>query len=149
MTGDYSTFQVAYTQKVDVAYMSTRLRPQDLEEVPSGVSTYDALEHGRLNGSCFTLFYDNLPVCLFGCVPSYGFSNIWMVGTPDIRKIRRELLTYGKRFAMNLIGKEPYGANYIWTGNRQSLRWLKFIGAEFGDTVIIDNKEFLPFKLYK
>lgn len=149
MIGDYGTFHVAYTQKVDIAYISTRLRSQDMEEVPSGVTAYDALDVGRMLGSSYTLFYNDLPIMIFGSVPDDGFANIWMVGTPDISKIRRELLTYGKKFAMNLIGEQPYGANYVWTGNYQSLRWLKFIGAEFGDTIIIDNKEFKPFKLFK
>jgi len=149
MTGDYGTFEVAYTKKIDVAYISTRLRVQDMEEVPKGVSAYEALDAGRRDGISFTIFYNDLPIALFGSVESHGFSNIWMVGTNCVSKIRRELLTHGKKFAMKLIGNFPYGANYVWTGNHQSMRWLKFIGAEFGEPVIIDSKEFLPFKIYK
>jgi len=149
MTGEYGNGYITHSKRVDCEYLSTRLRSQDAAEIPHGITTFEALDYGRVNGISLTVFYKDLPVMIFGGVPCDGYSDIWMVGTPDIFKIRRELLTYGKKFAMTVIGDKPYGSNAVWVGNKQSLRWLKFIGAEFSDAIIKDDKEFLPFKLYK
>ena len=149
MTGDYGTFSIHYATPMDVAYLSTRLRKEDAQEVPTGYSTYDAIFEGYKSGQSFTIYKDRRPIGIFGATPMHDYSYIWLVGTNEMRSVRRELVKKGKYIANKLIGKYDFGANYIWIKNFASIRWLQHMGAEFGDPVILDNKKFLPFKLYK
>jgi len=149
MTGNYGTFDIHHATVMDVAYLSTRLRKEDAQEVPQGYSVYDAIFEGYKSGQSFTIYKDARPIGIFGATPMSDYSYIWLVGTSEMFGIRREMVRYGKYIANKLIGKYDFGANYIWVENHSSIRWLQHMGAEFEDSVDLDNKKFLPFKLYK
>jgi len=149
MTGDYGTFKVVHAERWHASFVSVNLRKQDLEEVPSNTTAYDALMQGIECGESYALIVNDEPVALMGSSGVREYCVIWMVATPSIRKIRRELVTQGKKFALRLIGRYSYGGNMVHIKNYNSIRWLKRIGAIFGDPVIRDGKKFIPFNIIK
>ncbi len=140
---------VDYASVEDVDYLAPRLRAQDLAEVHSMHTPHDALMLGLASGQAYTLLVDDEPVGIFGsCEVDEGLLSIWLVGSDKILKIKRDLVTYGKLFANTLIGDYDYGSNAVWEENHVSRRWLEHLGAKFEDPILIDNKNFLPFKLH-
>ena len=149
MIGDYKTFMVDYASAEDVDYLAPRLRQQDLEEIHPMHTAHDSLMIGLVSGDAYTLLVDDKPVGVFGsCEVDEGLLSIWLVGSDSILKIRRDLVAYGKLFANTLIGDYPYGSNAVWEENLVSRRWLEHLGAKFEEPVIIEGKNFLPFKIY-
>ncbi len=148
MTGDYKTFRVDEALVEDVDYLATRLRAQDLAEIHSDHTAHDALMTGLFAGDSYTILVNEVPVGMFGCCEVEGLLSVWLLGSDAILKIRKSLVVFGRAFVDALIGNHEFGCNAVWIENEASIKWLKHIGAEFGDPVNIDNKKFLPFKIY-
>jgi|21_taG_2_1085346.scaffolds.fasta_scaffold13040_2 hypothetical protein len=149
MTGDYGTFKVVHAERWHASFVSVNLRKQDLEEVPKGKTPYTAIMEGLECGCSYAIVVDEIPVAIMGSSGVGDYSVIWMVGTPNIRKIRRELVTQGRKFAERLIGRYTYGGNMVYIKNYNAIRWLKRMGAEFGEPVLVDSKKFIPFNIIK
>lgn len=149
MTGDYGTFKVVNAERWHASFVSLNLRKQDLEEVPCGVTPYNAIMKGLECGYTYTVMVDDDPVAIMGGSALDEYCVIWMVATPNIRKIRRDLVKKGKYFADKLIGRYDYGGNMVHVSNYNSIRWLKKIGAVFGEPIMKDNKKFIPFNIIK
>ena len=117
MTGNYGNFDIHHATPMDIAYLSTRLRKEDAQEVPRGYSVYDAIFEGYKSGQSFTIYKERKAIGIFGATPMDDYSYIWLVGTNEMRGIRKDLVKTGKYIANKLIGKYDFGANYIWADN--------------------------------
>ena len=149
MTGDYGTFKVVHAENWHASFVAVNLRKQDLEEIPPNMSPSDSIMQGLECGKAFTIMVGDEPVAIMGSGGHGEYCIIWMVATPKVRKIRRDLVKRGKDFAHKLIGRYSFGGNMVCTNNYNAIRWLKRIGAIFGQPMPKDGKTFIPFSIIK
>lgn len=148
MIGKHKTFDVREATEDDAIYFSTRMRKQDLMEVEADTSALESLLYGVESSNSYVLEKDGEPILMMGGGEySAGLSCLWMVATPSVRKIRRELVKNGRDFALWLMGDADVGGNVVWAGNHNAIRWLKKIGASFHKSYDVDGEEFIPFHI--
>ena len=88
----------------------------------------------RLSEKCFTMTTaDGDMVAMFGAtkthVPSVGC--VWMLGTDRVRGMRIDFVRNCKEWLAELMGEHRCLINVVSTSNKISMRWLKWLGAEF------------------
>lgn len=148
MKGDYGKFKVREATYLDAKFMAPRLRKQDLEYVQAGSTALESLTYGIVHGTAYTIEVDDEPVIMMGGGgDDPDFNVIWMVATPNIRKIRSSVVKYGRAFALNLLNGKPFGINAVSTSNHNVIRWLEKIGVELGETLQFEGKEFRVFEI--
>jgi hypothetical protein len=73
--------------------------------------------------------------CSFGVAPIKG-SNIgsaWLLGTRRLPQIKKFFLKHSKERMLGLLDGFDYLTNFVMRSNTLSMRWLKWLGAEFND----------------
>ena len=117
-----------------VKYIEEHLRPIDKKELQGA---YTSVTTGAMHEFCdnFLAFSEKgEPIAIYGIAkyPIDELHAVWMVGTTEIKKYKKELITMG----LEEIGRfiKEYGplTNYISIDNESSRRWLKKAGAVFG-----------------
>jgi len=116
----------------DIDYLAPRLRYEDKREILDSVgqNPYQALRDGFNNSQiCLTIVDDkDIPVGMFG-VGSEG--NIWLLASPEIKRIRFSFLRESKKVVNLLNKKYQILWNYVDCRNNLHLRWLKWCGFSF------------------
>lgn len=127
----------------DVAWIATRLRPEDAAELQAatpGEALDDLLYTGLMSSDpCYVLEHFEDPVLIFGVAPHHEYPQIgvvWAVGTTGIHKVRREIVKYTKEWLKKIQGDYEYLTNYVDTRNKTHIRWLQWAGAEFHQTLV-------------
>lgn len=122
----------------DVFLLAPNMRQADREEVWKShhKSPEDALLEGFTHSMiCLTVEYHEAPVAMFGIVPHTILGNtatIWLLGSDKIVEIQRAFAKYSRHFIDMFLVYYPHLSNYVDVQNRQSIRWLRWCGAEFG-----------------
>ena len=95
----------------------------------------------------WTFCYGNVPLCVFGYVPdTAGGAVFWLLGTDEIKRHKREFMRRSKLFKGYLMKKYDYLTNVVCMDNHESVRWLKWLGAEFcEESAVIMGKKFQRF----
>ena len=116
----------------DIDYLAPRLRFEDKREIldSTGLNPYQALRE------CFTcseisltiVDTKNIPVGIFG-VSEDGA--IWLLATPEIKRIRFSFLRESRKVVNLLNKKYTLLWNYVDCRNDLHLRWLKWCGFSF------------------
>lgn len=138
----------------DVFELAANLRQADKEEIwKSNHKTPEtALLDGYTNSIiCFTIERNEKAIAMFGIVPHTilgSVATIWLLGSPELEKVQRAFLKYSKYFIDIMLSYYPILINYVDVVNIQSIKWLKWCGAEFGPTVPygIENQLFQYFQ---
>lgn len=72
-------------------------------------------------------------IAMFGVgnthVPSVGC--VWLLGTHRMRTIKRTFVRHSQEWVSLLMGDRRCLVNVVSTSNKLSMRWLKWLGAEF------------------
>lgn len=130
---------VRESQLSDIMIMGDNLRETDKNEI--WASHHHTPEEALLLSfnsaiSCFTVENKGVPVALFGISPFTlldNKANIWLLGTDSfdalIKKNRKEFIRESKIFIGLLLEQYPLLENYVWEGNRASIKWLRLCGA--------------------
>lgn len=130
------------------------LRDQDLAELEAlgrnpEVSLREAVAASGL--LVFTIHVDGRPAGIFGAmptdVPDLGIA--WMLGTPRLLLIRRDLVTEGRRWVEFLNNVYPALTNYIDERNSVSWSWLERMGFEFPYTDDFVTPEGISFRRFE
>ena len=131
------------TQSVDddVDYIAANMREQDKQEIhyTSGAQPLEALARAYVDSrACYTVHVDGRPAMMVGTVPVSLLEqrgSIWMLGTPDFHRVR-----FGKhefvlmwQVLSDLISPYRLVENYVYDGNKRSLKMLRFLGFEIGE----------------
>ena len=120
------------TIKSDIDYLAPKLRKEDKLELlaVSGNTPYQSLLNGYLTSDkCFTITdHDNWPVGMFG-VSQEGA--IWLLATPEIKRIRFSFLRESRKVVNFLNNQYPKLWNFVDCRNELHLRWLKWCGFKF------------------
>ena len=116
----------------DLDYLAPRLRFEDKREIldGTGLNPYQALT-ASFNCSDISLTIvdtKNIPVGIFG-VSADGA--IWLLATPEIKRIRFSFLRESRKVVNLLNKKYKILWNYVDCRNDLHLRWLKWCGFSF------------------
>ena len=72
-------------------------------------------------------------IAMFGVaathVPTVGC--VWMLGTDRIRFVKRDFIRNSKAWVNELMGDYRCLVNLVSSSNKISMRWLKWLGADF------------------
>ena len=70
---------------------------------------------------------------------------IWCLGTYRIEKYWLSFASESKRIIYKWANRYKRLFNAVGAFNTASIRWLEWVGAEFGTHAYINNEEFIPF----
>ena len=132
----------------DIRYLAANLREADrLEMHHYGADPLSGLlQSFELSEVCYAAFLGDELVCVYGVCPGVGVAVPWMMGTPSMSKVRRETLTWATAVKAELSDKYPLLMNYVWSGNKTHIRWIKWLGFSFtGEKLTLNGEEFLQF----
>lgn len=70
---------------------------------------------------------------------------IWALCTTAVDNNHIKFLRFTKYYLGLFLRYYPLLWNYVWLGNKQHVHWLKWLGAEFHEEVIINDNKFQQF----
>jgi len=75
-------------------------------------------------------------------------ASLWFLSSQKLDKVERSFLRQCKAFMKTMLDLYPVLYNYVDIRNEPAIRWLKWIGARFGDVHVfgIDNRPFVYFE---
>ena len=116
----------------DIDFLAPRLRYEDKREIldSTGLNPYQALTECFNCSEISLTIVDtkNIPVGIFG-VSEDGA--IWLLATPDIKRIRFSFLRESRKVVNLLNHKYKLLWNFVDCRNELHLRWLKWCGFTF------------------
>lgn len=116
-----------------VKYIEEHLRPIDKKELQGAYTSVTTCAMHEFCDNFLAFSEKGEPIAIYGIVkyPIDGLHAVWMAGTTEIKKYKKELITMGLD-EISRFTKE-YGpiTNYISIDNNESRRWLKKAGAVF------------------
>lgn len=74
---------------------------------------------------------------------------IWALGTDEIKKVRKTFIKESAKILRKWADRYGELTNRVGTFNRDSVAWLKWLGADFGKPQLINGKEYVDFYLRK
>lgn len=107
-----------------------------------------ALQRSEVAWTCMV---DGLPSFMWGAARMGSFLGCcgapWLLGTPAILKVRHDFLRYCPYFIAVMQDSFPRLENYVHTGNRLSIRWLKHLGFTVNEELpeLINDEDFFHF----
>jgi hypothetical protein len=112
------------------------MRQEDKDEIwhLARANPGDALRAGYLGGDyCRTVLLDGRVVAIFGVGGKKGEVGIpWMLASELLKEIRKPFLREAKEFLEEMSEGYPLLFNIAWTQNKEHIRWLKWLGFDFG-----------------
>jgi hypothetical protein len=134
----------------DCAFLAERLRPEDsIEATAQCGSPLKALEHS-FNSSEFkiTLLINDKPVAMFGlAVPVIlgNVANIWLLGTPELAKIKKTFMVMSRIVVKRYLKMYPVLWAQVDARYTKTHKWLKWLGAEKISTYNLHGVKFNDF----
>ena len=74
---------------------------------------------------------------------------IWMLCTKKVEEHPIAFLRYCKEYLKGLLETYDKLDNYVWLGNPLHVKWLKWMGASFGETITLNGEPFQYFEFKK
>lgn len=115
-------------------YIEEHLRPIDKKELQGAYTSVTKCVMHEFCDNFLAFGEKDEPIAIYGIVkyPIDGLRAVWMVGTTEIKKYKKELITIGFEEISRFIKEYGPITNYISIDNNESRRWLKKAGAVFG-----------------
>lgn len=139
--------------KEDCVAISKNMREADIQEAwsalrlsPLGIAEYS------FNKSfiSMTILHNNLPIAMFG-IMSQGISSgiLWLLTTHGIESdgFGRPFVRNCKKWIKSMLEIYPLLKGYVDLRNKVSIRWLTYLGCEWGEIVLLGSDE-TPFKYF-
>jgi hypothetical protein len=147
-----SRVELVNARLVHTGPLSLKLRDIDRRECEAfGHHPKRALRLGlRLSLNPLTVLIDGQPEAMLGVVPTSmiaGKGIVWMLGSDEIPKHRRDLALIGPRLMEWLARDMPHLENLVSIENEAAISFMKHLGFEVsGITERHGGLEFVPFK---
>ncbi len=134
-------------------FLADNLRALDKKELLAQgyKSVFEGLELStKQSQEAYLGFAKGQVVCIFGVSKNY-YANLgypaWFLATDIVWQFKKEFLHYTKLMVKKWL--EQYGClhNYVLQENVQSIRWLKWLGANFADVFSFGKEKFILFTL--
>lgn len=146
--------EISLATLAGVREVARNLRPSDLAEAKATVGERyeDAVVSSYQNSTlCWMVLEDGKPFGVFGVTPSghdRGVGCPWMMATPVIAKYSKELLKLTPWYVHIMNSMYPTLYNYVDVRNHSSIRWLKWGGFQFGETIPDFGESKVPFTTF-
>lgn len=144
--------KLVIANEVHAIKLAPQLRPYDMLECRAcGMEPFEALMYAlEHDDETYTvLLPDDTPIAMFGVGKAVPLNEayIWLLGSNGIERVGLQFLRECRALVQWLV--EPYGEalNYVAADYSKSVRWLKWMGAEFLDIVHLRGVAFIQFKL--
>ena len=133
----------------DIQELLEDIRQVDIDEIRSstGKDPGEVLAATfQMPGIRYVLRVKGELVCMYGIVmPNEHKEGIpWMIGTNNVKKYKRQFLDASRFVFCTLCGKFTYLENYVDARNKDSIKWLAWLGFYIEDPVPY-GAEKLPF----
>lgn len=92
---------------------------------------------------CLCALVNDRPTVLFGCTNGVP----WMLATDDIKKVGVRFILASKDYVLSWLDQYKVLSNYVHADNEVSIRWLKWLGFNMLETVLINNERFIKFEM--
>lgn len=117
-----------------VKYIEEHLRPIDKKELQGAYTSVTTCAMYEFCDNFLAFGKKEEPIAIYGIVkyPIDGLHAVWMIGTTEIKKYKKELITIGFKEIGRFIKEYGPITNYISIDNDESRRWLLKAGAVFG-----------------
>ena len=119
----------------DCIYLAENLREDDYREIKAvtGLPPLLSLLTGLRSSQVPLVICDNnnKVVAMLGVVPNGLIGSIWMVGTPDLKKISVSFLKNCQDVFTVLKNNFSILHNYVDARNELHIRWLRWMGFSF------------------
>ena len=129
-------------------------RPADVREVEimNNIDFYDIPAADYADAE--VLVDENNEVYAIGGVQSHvtdgvNLNYVWMLCTGMVERHQMKFLRAAKKLLADYLEKYTHLENFVWLGNEQHVKWLKWMGANFHDVVKINNEDFQLFVFAK
>ena len=135
---------IAIVQKKNVDVKDLISRAIILENVPNAE---DKLKRWlRTSEQVWLGMVDDKVACIWGLAPGSSISNrayLWLLTTDIVTEHKFLFVRYSQRYVEEMLKQYPvlYGEAEI--NNEPAKRWLKWLGARFGEP----NGRFIPFEI--
>lgn len=138
--------------------------PEDCDVIAKNMCKQDAMEMWSYDRSTpieavlnsfkksiisMTIIHE-IPIAMFGIMPINMSSGIiWMFTTDGLRdgKMGRPFVRNCKRWFKSMLEIYPHLIGYVDLRNNISIRWLTYLGCEWGETYNLGVDE-IPFKYF-
>ena len=125
-----------------------RMRVEDmLECIGHGVHPRLACEQSyELSEKCYSIkTRDYMLIASFGVCPTDDpkVGCAWLLGTDLMPTIKKTFVKHSKEYLDELMGDYDYLTNIVSMNNKLSVRWLTWLGAEFGESHGSDYRRFI------
>ena len=140
--------------EIDIDEFVTNLREAD--KLEAHAMGYDSLKEAiETSLDCAYISFvargeDNKTLCIFGLSSvthsEYGRA-VWFLGAKEMDGYSKEFVYYSKIIIKEMLKEHDRLYNYISVYNDKSIRWLKRLGAEFSEPLLINGEQFLLFIL--
>lgn len=74
---------------------------------------------------------------------------VWMLCTGMVERHQLKFLRAAKKLLNEYLEQYTHLENFVWLGNDQHVKWLKWMGAKFFDRTKINNEDFQLFVFAK
>jgi len=137
----YNKDDITVTDSVysDIIKISHCLRADDIAEIKAiGMTPIECLEMSYQDSIYkYTCRVKDRVVCMFGLNADSLMgekAKIWLLATDDLKIIQRRFARHSKDFLKEALESYPVLYNYIDVRNTESIKWLKWLGANFIST---------------
>lgn len=125
-----------------------RMRVEDmLECIGLGFHPREACEQSyELSEKCYSIkTRDYMLIASFGVCPTDDpkVGCAWLLGTDLMPTIKKTFVKHSKEYLDELMGDYDYLTNIVSMNNKLSVRWLTWLGAEFGESHGSDYRRFI------
>ena len=79
----------------------------------------------------------------------YKLNIVWMLCTDKVEQHQVAFLRAAKKLLVMYLDKYTHLANWVWLGNEQHVKWLKWMGAQFFDIQQQNGEDFQCFVFVK
>lgn len=148
------TVTVRPIQEGDAEALFNNLRPADCDELMamSGEVYFSIKWSIMCSRFSWAFEVDGELACLLGIVEGSMISSFgipWMLGTTVLDKNVGVLIRHSRKYYEEVKGKYAHLVNFVDARNTKSIRWLKWLGFEFGEKQLmgVANMPFYRFEL--
>lgn len=136
----------------DIYFLEKNMRFKDIEEIwaTAHETPRESLINGfRVSHPCLTCKDDDTPIAMFGVNPySDGSGIVWLLGSEAIKRNYRNFLKLSILVIEHFLNMYPKLFNYVDARQKESIRWLKWLGAKIDDAKPY-GVELLPFHYFE